>query len=203
MSVVAWSRPTRGGVIFAEATSGRELLGAGGGITFTGTTRDRALLGTGGDITLVGAARLHKTRAECVGSATETEGSNGNKVGTGDSGGCETIEGGVCWRPSRRAVSTISRVGPISSRGESNAGRGRRPRLVRGWSTAAIIVTVMISMLRPVDGMWRSRGGRGAKALFADSRGGGVCDALSWRRVIRVGNGWESLSSRSEAQYIR
>lgn len=48
MSVVAWSRPTKGGVLFAEAIMGQGLFYARGGTILAGPTRGRRLLGAGG-----------------------------------------------------------------------------------------------------------------------------------------------------------
>lgn len=39
-------------------------------------------------------------------------------------------------------------------------GRAIRPRLARWRSTAAIATAVIITMVRPVDGTWRSKGVR-------------------------------------------
>lgn len=56
---------------------------------------------------------------------------------------------------------------------ESNAGHGKKPRLTKWRSRAAMIAAPILYIVRPVEEMWG-----GASVLFTGSHGGGVCDAF-------------------------
>lgn len=88
-------------------------------------------------------------------------------------GQTRSVAGGSCGGTLRLAESIALRVGSSSLEGDSNAGRGRRPKLARWWLTAAIVAAVLISKVRPVEAMWS-----GASALSAVLGGGGICNAL-------------------------
>lgn len=103
---------------------------------------------------------LDRTGEGFAGDATGPVGGRGIEVGAGVGGGRETIEGGNCWEPSRRTVSIASWAGSASSRGESIAGRGRRPRLANWRSTVAIVPAVTISVVNSAGRTWH-QGGQG------------------------------------------